>query len=106
VICGLFKILARKEAWTKDSQINKKMIIDTHVKLTEFGKGMFRAAKKADAAEDQPIPDDSSIGKYVFWTLEDANKPNASTNTEFSIGSATEYPEYESVVKYDLSQHA
>jgi hypothetical protein len=38
----------------------------------------------------------------VFWTLEDANKPNASTNTEFSIDSATEYPEYESVLKYGI----
>jgi hypothetical protein len=47
----------------------------------------------------------SPVDKYVFLTPEDANKPNASTNTEFSIGSATEYPEYKSVVKYDLSQH-
>jgi hypothetical protein len=35
--------LARKEAWTKDNRINKKQIIDTHIKLTEFGsKGLQR----------------------------------------------------------------
>jgi len=88
----------------KDSRINKKKIIDTHVKLAEFGMGLFHTAKQTD---DQPLPDDSSIHKYVFWTLQDGNKANASTSTsaDSSIGSAVDYREYVPVVKYDLSQH-
>jgi hypothetical protein len=52
----------------------------------------------------QPRPDDSSISKYVFWTLENGSKAN--TGSDVSIGSAAGYVEYEPVVKYDLSQHA
>ena len=84
----------------KDSRIKKKKIIDTHVKLAEFGMKLFDTAK---ATDDQPLPDDSSISKYVFWTLENSSKAN--TGSDVSIGSAAGYVEYESVVKYDLSQH-
>ena len=62
--------------------------------------GLFHIAKAAD----QHLPDDSSISKYVFWTLEDDNEAHTSSNV--SIGSAAGYVEYEYVVKYDLSQHA
>ena len=65
--------------------------------------GLFHTAKDADGAEGQHLPDDSSISKYVFWMLKDDNK--AHTSSDVSIGSAAGYVEYESVVKYDLSQH-
>ena len=64
---------------------------------------LFDTAKAADEAAGQPLPDDTSISTYVFWTLEDSSKAN--TSSDVSIGSATGYVEYASVVKYDLSQH-
>ena len=121
-ICGIFKLLAKKETWSKDSPLDKKPIMDTHVKLAAFGT---RKYAKNDSPANGDTTDDSRIDCYEFWTLEKdvaEDYPGVCVRlksvciyehvnrSHIRIPSilpccVLELADYASVVKHDLSQH-
>ena len=42
-LCGLFKLMAKQNAYFKDSQIARKTVIHSHTALAEFGRSKFCA---------------------------------------------------------------
>jgi hypothetical protein len=114
-ICGLFKIQARRAAWGLNSKLGDmpKQMVDTHKKLAEFGRGKFCKSDgervQRSESEEQKLPDDSSISKYEFSTLEKGEADEYPGNTLLYRTMQRElsmpFAEYKPVVKYDLSQH-
>ena len=97
-ICALLKIMARKEAVTKDSIIARKGMIHTYEKLAEFGRTKFEGGKEGKT---------SVTDNFEFWTLGKATEGESEVGGGFCAGAVnhSSVPDYEVTVKYDLQRH-